>query len=106
MDVLDRRRRAVRPEDSTALQQGDREYETALGQEGSMVGQVSTPTSPVATGSGNPIGARAAQALASPGALEMGLGGPKASPFHSDKIKDEVELMRKRPLCLDADAQP
>ena len=46
----------MRPEDSTVLQQRDREYETALGQEGSIMGQASTPT-------------RAAQALASPGAL-------------------------------------
>ena len=47
MDVLERRRRAVRPDKSTFLQPGDQEYETALGEGGSVMGHGSAPKSPV-----------------------------------------------------------
>ena len=36
--------------------------------------------------------------------MEDGVG-PRASPFHLNRVKDEVELIRKRPLTLDADAE-
>ncbi|CAE7227612.1 unnamed protein product [Symbiodinium necroappetens] len=44
---------------------------------------------------------------ASPGTLEMGgagvLGLPQANPFHSERVKAEVELLRHRPRTLDDD---
>ena len=43
---------------------------------------------------------------ASPNTLEQGLvQGVTASPFHSERVQTEVELLRRRPLTLDEDAQ-
>ena len=46
------------------------------------------------------------QGDASPGTLEQGgVSLPVASPFHSERIQTEVELLRRRPVTLDQDAQ-
>ena len=46
------------------------------------------------------------QGEASPGTLEQGgVTLPVASPFHSERVQTEVELLRRRPLTLDEDAQ-
>ena len=43
---------------------------------------------------------------ASPGTLEQGgVSMPVASPFHSERVQTEVELLRRRPMTLDQDAQ-
>ena len=44
---------------------------------------------------------------ASPGTLERGQGSSSltASPFHSEKVRSEVELLNRRPRTLDADAR-
>ena len=47
-----------------------------------------------------------AQGDASPGTLEQGgVALPVASPFHSERVQTEVELLRLRPVTLDQDAQ-
>ena len=61
-------------------------YETALGQP--------------------PRGGIVPQGEASPSTLEQGgVALPVASPFHSERVQTEVELVRRRPLTLDEDAQ-
>ena len=46
------------------------------------------------------------QGDASPGTLEQGgVALPVASPFHSERVQTEVELLRLRPVTLDQDAQ-
>ena len=46
------------------------------------------------------------QGEASPGTLEQGgVALPVASPFYSERVQTEVELLRRRPLTLDEDAQ-
>ena len=46
------------------------------------------------------------QGEASPSTLEQGgVTLPVASPFHSERVQTEVELLRRRPLTLDEDAQ-
>ena len=47
----------------------------------------------------------APQPSVSPSTLERGMGGPTASPFQSEKVRGKVELLRKRPLTLDADGE-
>eukprot|EP00439_Symbiodinium_sp_Y106_P033842 s333_g4.t1 len=49
---------------------------------------------------------------ASPGTLEMGGGSgigeadlPTANPFHSERVRSEVQLIRSRPQTLDADGR-
>ena len=127
MDVLEQRRRRVnRSGDDSDLQQQEIQtrYETALGQEMYRPGSEAGPGG--ADGRRIPGSPGAGLASASPTAMEMGLGqraamtaglghnpvsvpemesGLRASPFHSTRVQDEVELMRKRPLTLDANAE-
>ena len=53
-----------------------------------------------------PAGAVVPRGDASPGTLEQGgVAMPVASPFHSERVQVEVELLRRRPPTLDQDAQ-
>ena len=68
-------------------------YETALGQ-------------PPSGGFAMQRGGNFPQGEASPSILEQGgVTLPVASPFHSERVQTEVELLRRRPLTLDEDAQ-
>ena len=83
----------------------EREYETALGQ-----------AEPGAGSGGGVSGIQLNGVMggdASPGTLELGEARaqevgqqlPSANPFHSERVKAEVELIRTRPLSLDDDAR-
>ncbi|CAE7239615.1 RE2 [Symbiodinium sp. CCMP2592] len=88
----------------------DQEYRAALSQAGA-------PSVPVGGAGGASLNGvvpgRFAGGEASPGTLESGeavvSGGegvlPTSHPFHSDRIKSEVQLQRSRPSTLDADAK-
>ena len=53
-----------------------------------------------------PAGGVVPRGDASPGTLEQGgVTMPVASPFHSERVQAEVELLRRRPPTLDQDAQ-
>ena len=69
------------------------DYQTALGQIGN-------------DGDITPTGGVALREEASPGTMEQGgVTVPVASPFHSERVQAEVELLRRRPMTLDQDAQ-
>ncbi|OLP76939.1 hypothetical protein AK812_SmicGene43063 [Symbiodinium microadriaticum] len=100
MDPLTRSRRGGshrEVEEASAVH--DPDYQAALGQPevsgNSGVGSRGAPASGTVPGE------------ASPGTLEMGgagvLGLPQANPFHSERVKAEVELLRHRPRTLDDD---
>ena len=99
MDAVSRRRRVQRPEEPAAPDpERDFEFQAALSQRG-FPGSLSS--------SGLNVNA-------SPGTLEAGVAtaggqpepdrGPVASPFHSERVRAEVDLLRNRPSTLDADA--
>ncbi|CAE7798008.1 GIP [Symbiodinium necroappetens] len=104
MDSLIRRRGAGAkdPEEASVAREPD--YTAALSQAGapgaSGIGMGDVPVN----------GLRAGEV--SPGTLESGkgvgkpVGGelPMANPFHSDKVRAEVDLIRSRPVTLDGDA--
>ena len=103
MDALTRKRRSglLTEREDSSLHDGD--YIAALSQpEASEVPAAGTQGEPAG---GNRVGE------SSPGTLEAGeaqgpTGPPylQANPFHSDKIKAEVELARNRPETLDNEA--
>ncbi|OLQ08460.1 hypothetical protein AK812_SmicGene8057 [Symbiodinium microadriaticum] len=98
MDTVSRRRRGAPVSDELDVEAAAHEpdYQTALSQAGGAGGL---------PGSG--LGGDA-----SPGTLESGGAPglvtshqlPVANPFHSDKVKSEVQLLRNRPASLDEDA--
>ena len=83
----------------------EEEYRTALNQAGPGAGSVRTASGAILNG--------IMPGEASPGTLESGeamvgaagLPLPTANPFHSERIRTEVELIRTRPATLDADAR-
>ena len=97
MDTVSRRRRvggAGEPEKEAEAY--DLAYQTAL----SQTGGAEAPPGFVLRGE------------ASPGTLEMGGGSgieeadlPTANPFHSERVRSEVQLIRSRPQTLDADGR-
>ena len=107
MDTLDFRRRKVAASGEIQdVESGGqpKELETALSQ----------PFGIGPEGSSFTAGMRASQSFgsrnpleASPGMIERGQGPSNltASPFHSERVKTEVEIRRHRPLTLDADAR-
>ncbi|OLQ04408.1 hypothetical protein AK812_SmicGene12490 [Symbiodinium microadriaticum] len=99
MDTVPRRRRGSAPtagelEEEAAAH--DQNYQAALSQAGglqeSSVGPRGGEASPGTLESGGAMG------LTDPGNL------PVANPFHSEKVKTEVQLLRHRPGSLDEDA--
>ena len=99
MDTVPRRRRGSAPtagelEEEAAAH--DQNYQAALSQAGglqeSSVGPWGGEASPGTLESGGAMG------LTDPGNL------PVANPFHSEKVKTEVQLLRHRPGSLDEDA--
>ena len=71
----------------------ERDYETALGQ------TFNNEDTALASG-------MVPRGDASPGTMEQGgVSRPVASPFHSERVQTEVELLRRRPPTLDQDAQ-
>ena len=80
-------------EAETGDAEADVGYETALGQ--------------LEDGRDHPVSnVGHCQGEASPGTLEQGGAlRPTASPFHSDKVHAEVELLNRRPVTLDSEAQ-
>ena len=110
MDVLEqRRRRGLKPYDDLGSTQAEvyekQDVEAALSQglPHDLTDQGLAGLSQ--GGDTSPSGGIVPQPSVSPGMLERGLAGPTASPFHSDKVRDEVELLRRRPTTLDADAE-
>ena len=113
MEILDRRRRrgsAGGDASETGSTHPSLESEAALGH-----GPVSYAPDYMQTS----VGARAVfppgrgPLEGSPGAMELGLAatpreasmGLAASPFHSEKVQNEVQLQRLRPLTLDEDGR-
>ena len=103
MDPMVRRRAAGSVSDDL-----DDAFRTALSQEE----QVSTFLVPAGTsvqgeaspgtlesGTGRGIGATVPVAMSSPFSSEL----PTASPFHSEKVQEEIALQKQRPLGLDAE---
>ncbi|CAE7753361.1 RE1 [Symbiodinium sp. CCMP2592] len=99
MDPMVRNRRASAPlgdQEATGMRLED-DYRTALSQGQRAAGDVEVPVAIY-------------QGEASPNTLEQG-GGPgpslgagmSASPFHSEKVKNEIALRQQRPLSLDED---
>ena len=98
MDTVPRRRRGAPVSDELDVEAAAHEpdYQTALSQ---------------ASGAGGLPGSGSG-GDASPGTLESGGAPglvtahqlPVANPFHSDKVKSEVQLLRNRPASLDEDA--
>ncbi|CAE7887157.1 GIP, partial [Symbiodinium necroappetens] len=106
MDTLTRKRRGAgvsEPEEASGA--AEREYETALSQAEPKTGSGGSVSGTLLNG--------VAGGDASPGTLESGEARareqaypfPSASPFHSDRVKAEVELIRTRPVSLDEDAR-
>ena len=105
MDPLTRSRRGLgsRDTEDTGLNR-DQEYAAAL----SQVGADGAPGVRVSETLMNGV----VQGEASPGTLESGQAQekevssalPVASPFHSEYVRAEVELVRNRPATLDSDA--
>ncbi|CAE7265618.1 unnamed protein product, partial [Symbiodinium sp. CCMP2456] len=102
MDPLIRARRGTGSREvDEASAAYDVEYQAALSQ---------AEASAVSGGNASGVLARGlVPGEASPGTLEMGEAradmGPRANPFHSERVKAEVELMRHRPTTLDDDAR-
>ena len=105
MEPLIRNRRSGlsgEPEEVNTVR--EQEYEAALGQTGSFEDPAAS-TGRVSAGG-------VAPGEVSPGTLESGglssanhdLGLPIASPFHSERVKEEVALRRQRPVNLDLEA--
>ena len=98
MDPMVRSRRGAsaqgEPETEATGAHLERDYQTALGQADPRMNPREVVTVP---------------REASPGTLEQGGAGggveslplPTASPFHSERVRDQVELLRKRPADLD-----
>ena len=106
MDTLTRKRRGAgvsEPEEASGA--AEREYETALSQAEPKIGSGSGVSGTLLNG--------VAGGDASPGTLESGEARareqahplPSASPFHSERVRAEVELIRTRPVSLDEDAK-
>ena len=102
MDRMVKNRRSAVPvadSEATAAQM-EQDFETALGQTGQR-GASQLLVGPSFPGE------------ASPGTLEQGCGAgpggeqhlPVASPFHSERVKEEVALQRHRPATLDSDQE-
>ena len=99
MDTVSRRRRgapSVAGELEGEAAAHDQNYQTALGQAGraaeTSVGPRGGEVSPGTLESGGAMG------LSDPSNL------PVANPFHSERVKTEVQLLRHRPGTLDEDA--
>ncbi|CAE7208375.1 TY5A, partial [Symbiodinium necroappetens] len=106
MDTLARKRRSAGVGDvEEASGAAERDYETALGQAELGVSSGGGVSGTLLNGV---VGGEA-----SPGTLESGEGRgqeiahqlPSANPFHSERVKAEVELIRNRPTSLDEDAR-
>ena len=98
MDTVPRRRRSVPgPEPEADSDLRDQAYTTAL----SQAGQTGQFVGGVCGGEASPSTLEMAGA---PG-LNMNDPLPTANPFHSDRARSEVELIRARPVTLDEDAQ-
>ena len=100
MDHLRRQRRGAAtgdPELRAAPAEPD--YATALGQEGTI------PAGELRYGEASPSTLEQGGAVTTEpvGAAEMTV--PVASPFHSERVKEEVALARSRPRTLDEDAR-
>ena len=103
MDPRFRRRNAGLAEQDE--ESGDHQYRTALGQMELSAGSSREASSAALNGN-------VAPGEASPGMLESGEAGgpplgeplPVANPFHSERVKTEVKLLRSRPASLDQDA--
>ena len=105
MDTLEQRRRPVGAaveESGTAAGEPYRTYETALSQPGECAPGTSMEE---VAGSGTPRGSNLSTlggGNVSPNTLERGV---IASPFHSQKIQEEIQLRNSRPASLDDDAK-
>ncbi|OLP95197.1 putative ATP-dependent RNA helicase ddx42 [Symbiodinium microadriaticum] len=103
MDSLIRRRGSAAKDSEEASVAKEPDYSAALSQAGAC-GTPGTGTSAVPVNGLRP-------GEISPGTLESGKGVgkptgelPFANPFHSDKVRAEVDLIRSRPATLDVDA--
>ena len=101
METLEQRRRRPPAEVDSTASEAELNYGTALGQglqepEGQVGPQVLGVATPVAQRMGPPVGS------GSPNLMELGL---VASPFHSSKVQEEIELRRSRPASLDEDGR-
>ena len=97
MDSFTRLRRATVGVDSEAGGILEPDYQTALGQSeeaavGSDVARYQVDASPGTLEQGGPL------------QEELAAGLPTASPFHSERVKDEVAFLRSRPSSLDQDS--
>ena len=95
MDRMMRTRGPVGVARDSVMEAGatERDYETALGQ------TFNNEDTALASG-------MVPRGDASPGTMEQGgVSRPVASPFHSERVQTEVELLRRRPPTLDQDAQ-
>ena len=105
METLDQRRRRSATAREDLETQGSmgrsRDIETALGQ-GRETPEGSREPQEAAGTSGRLQGAAPCVGLVSPGMMERGL---MASPFHSTRIQEEIQLQRSRPATLDQDAR-
>ena len=119
MDILEqRRRKGGSSQEEVAPMVGEvfPNYEAALSQGGLHAAPDREVQDSGRGGTDSPRGGIAPQPSVSPSTLERGMvettmstdrgvGGPTASPFHSEKIRSEVELLRRRPRTLDADGE-
>ena len=101
METLDQRRRRPPTEVDSTAGEAEPNYGTALGQglqesEGQVGPQVLGVATPVAQRMGPPVSS------GSPNLMELGL---VASPFHSSRVQEEIELRRSRPASLDEDGR-
>ena len=96
METVSRRRRNPIPSEPEAVEASrDQEYQTALSQ-----------------AAGGATAGEMRRGEVSPGTLESGGAAgegerdnlPVANPFHSERVRTEVELIRSRPSTLDAEA--
>ncbi|CAE7029197.1 GIP, partial [Symbiodinium sp. KB8] len=106
MDTLARKRRSAGVGDvEEASGAAEKDYETALGQAefgaNSGGGVSGTLLNGVVGGEASPGTLESGEARAKEIAPQL----PSANPFHSERVKAEVELIRNRPTSLDEDAR-
>ena len=107
METLDQRRRRMisgRDDlDSERFQDHSRGMETALGQSSVALNGVSERPDPANAGEGL-LRPTSLGGSGSPDTMERGMMPLVPSPFHSDRVKAEIQLQRSRPATLDQDA--
>ena len=106
METLDQRRRRMmtgKYEGDSERSQDLREREAALSQSSEALNGATGRQEPAQEGPGL-LRPTSLGGCGSPDTMERGMMPLVPSPFHSDRVRAEIELQRSRPATLDRDA--